>query len=305
MINLRGNATMTWHEDRLDGVVRDDRQAVPDDGKSPGVSLSMGDPMGGPALMLSITRRLYPKKAPVHKHKSDTFRMALGESIVVGRRSYAHGEFRLQAVDTFYGPELWSDEVGTNQLLVMADRRGGKPYLTTPELQALSDMGKSAEAELGEGYRQHPAGAAVAHEIRNNFGATLHAGHWDAGFTDTSLWPTVGDGTRLGVIAMGPVVDGPLFLCWDRSAAAPELTAFTAGTDLLQLVVEGSVVTPSGTVPRLGFRVHREGATVEASCPGPEGARELWLFADRRHLPGLGHEADAQIAGVAASRVSV
>ena len=304
MINLRGTTAM-WQNGRLEGVVSDDRQTPPDDGKIPGVSFSMGDAMDGPSAMLSITRRLYPRKTPVHKHKSDTFRMALGEPIVVGRRSYAHGEFRLQAVDTYYGPEYWTDDVGTNQLLVMADRRGGRPYLTTPEMQALSDLGKSAEEELGEGFRQHPADAEIPHEICNNFGATIHAGHWDAGFTDTSSWPTVGEGIRLGVIAMGRVLDGPVFLCWDRSAQAPELPAFTGGTDLLQLVVEGSVVATSGTLPRLGFRLHQEGTTVEGSTPGPDGAKELWLFTDRRHLPELGQEIDAQIAGVTSSTVSV
>ena len=272
MITLRG-VDKEWHDDRVDGIVRDDRQPLPDDGLLPGASLSMGDPMGGPSAMLSITRRLFPKKAPVHKHKSDTFRMALGEPIVDGRRSYTHGEFRLQAADTFYGSEFWTDEVGTNQLLVMADRRGGKPYLTTPELQALSDMGRTAEEELGEGYRQHPADAHVDHAIRNNFGATIHAGHWDAGFNDTSSWPVVGPGIRLGIIAMGPLEDGPLFLCWDRTAGAGELPSFEAKTDLLQLVVDGSTVTPSATVPRLGFRVHQAEAKVEGSRPGPDGAQ--------------------------------
>jgi hypothetical protein len=293
-----------WVEGRVDGVVRDDRRPVPDDGLLSGASFSLGDPKGGPSAMLSITRRLFPKKAPVHKHKSDTFRMALGEPIVVGRRSYAHGEFRLQAVDTYYGPEYWTDEVGTNQLLIMADRRGGKPYLTTPELQALSDMGRSAEEELGEGFRQHERDAEVVHEIRNNVGATLHAGHWDAGFTDTSGWPVLGDGTRLAVVAMGDPGAGPVLLGWDRPPGATT-PGFDARTDLLRLVVEGSLDLEGTVLGRLGFRLQQEGSRHAASVTGPDGAKELWFLADRRGLPALGDDADREIAAVLPSTAAV
>jgi hypothetical protein len=296
MIKLREDAN--WENGRLEGMVRDDRKDIPDDGLLSAASFSMGDPMGGPSVSLAITGRRFPKKTPVHKHKSDTFRMALGEPIVVGRRSYAHGEFRLQAVDTYYGPESWTDEVGTNQLLVMADRRGGRPYLTTPELQTLSDMGRSAEEDLGEGFRQHPPDATIAHEMRNNFGVSIHAGHWDAGFTDTSAWPEIGDGVRLGVIAMGPLVDGMLFLCWDRPAGAPEVSSFVTGTDLAIIVVGGESVTPTRTLHRFGFRLHQQGSEVESSRPGPDGVQELWLLADRRGAPSLGLVADTQIASV-------
>ena len=125
-------------------------------------------------------------------------------------------------------------------------------------------------------------------EAAERLGASIHAGHWDAGFTDTATWPVVGEGVRLGVIAMGPVLDGPLFLCWDRAPGSGALHAFEAGADLLQLVVDGSVLTDTDTVPRLGFRLHQEGARVEGSRPGPDGAKELWLFADRRRVPDLG-----------------
>jgi hypothetical protein len=304
MIKLR-SAEVVWNDGHADGVVRDTRVPHDDDGLLPGVSMALGADQGGPSVMLSITHRLYPRKAPVHKHKTDTFRMALGEPIVVGRTSYAHGEFRLQEVDTYYGPELWTDEVGTNQMLIMADRRGGKPYLTTPELQALSDMGRSAEEDLGEGYRQHDRDAEIVHVLRNNFGATVHAGHWDGGFTDTSAWPQLGDGTRLGVIAMGPVDEGPLLLCWDRPPDGHELPGFVAATDLLRLVVEGSVcIEDAGgettTLGRLGFRLQQEGTTHGASRPGPGGLKELWFLADRRGVPALGREVEDQIASVVA-----
>ena len=111
MITLRDDRS--FEGDHVDGVVRDVRQPVPDDGLLAGAIFSMGDAAGGPSAMLTIEGRRYPKKAPTHLHKTDTFRMALGEPIVVGRTSYAHGEFRLQQVGTFYGPELWTDEVGT------------------------------------------------------------------------------------------------------------------------------------------------------------------------------------------------
>ena len=297
MIELRQSGA-TWMDGHVDGFIRDDRQPVPDDGLLPGASFALGDRMAGPSVMMSITRRLYPKKTPVHLHKTDTFRMAFGEPLVVGRRSYAHGEFRLQHVGTYYGPELWTDEVGTNQLLVMADRRGGKPYLTTPELQALSDMGRSAEEDLGEGYRQHDRDTDVSHQIGNNFGTTSHAGHWDGGFTDTSAWPELVDGSRLGVITMGPADSGPIFLCWDRPPGAPELPGFTAATDLMRLVVDGSVVIGGEELPRLGFRLQQAGTVTGASRPGPEGLKELWLFADRRGLPPLGTEIEAQVAAV-------
>lgn len=300
MIKLREPAA--WVDGHVDGVVRDTRATYDDDGLLSGASMALGAEEGGPSLTLSITRRLYPKKTPVHKHKTDTFRMALGEPIVVGRTSYAHGEFRVQAVDTYYGPEIWTDEVGTNQLLIMADRRGGRPYLTTPELQALSDMGRSAEEDLAEGHRQHERDTEVDHEVRNNLGAAIHAGHWDAGFTDTSAWPELSDGTRLAVIAMGPAASGPVLLCWDRPADAGELPGYAARTDIVRLVVDGSLAIEDAggvtTLQRLGFRLQQEGAMHGSSRPGPGGVQELWFVADRRGVPALGGEVDAQVASV-------
>jgi hypothetical protein len=296
MITMR-SAPVDWESGRVDGVVRDDRQPVPDDGLLSGASFSLGDAMGGPSAMLSITRRLFPKKAPTHRHKTDTFRMALGEPIVVGRTSYAHGEFRMQQVDTYYGPEYWTDEVGTNQLLIMADRRGGKPYLTTPELQALSDLGRTAEEELGEGYRQHASDAAIHHVIADNIGAMLHAGHWNAGFTDTSSWPSLSDGTRLAVIAFGDPSNGPLLVCWDRPAGATPLPAFTMNTDFLRLVVDGSVSFGDRPAGRLAFRIQQSGSDHDASTVGPDGAKELWLIADRRDWrPELRDASAAQLS---------
>ncbi|MGE0878348.1 MAG: YegP family protein [Acidimicrobiia bacterium] len=287
MIELRGDHH--WTDGHADGVVRDIRRPLPDDGLLPGAVFSLGDAAAGPSVMLTIEGRRFPKKAPTHLHKTDTFRMALGEPIVVGRTSYPHGRFRLQAVDTYYGPEYWNDETGTNQLLIMADRRGGKPYLTTPELQALSDMGRSAEEELGEGFRQHRREADVPHVITNNLGVALHAGHFDAGFDDTSSWPRLSDGTRLAVIAMGNPASGCLFLCWDRPAGAAPIPAFVAGTDLLRVVVEGSLILEGDTeLPRLGFRLQQEGALHAASHPGQDGVKELWLVADRRAWRGGG-----------------
>ena len=305
MITLRADGA-TWVDGHLDGLVRDDRVPQPEDGLASGASVSLGDPAGGPSAMLSITRRLFPKKAPTHLHKTDTFRMALGEPITVGRTSYAHGEFRLQQVDTFYGPEYWSDEVGTNQLLIMADRRGGRPFLTNPELQALSDMGRSAEQDLAEGFRQHERDAEVPHEILNNFGATVHAGHWDAGFTDTSAWPLLSDGSRLGVIAFGLPDSGPLLICWDRPAGATPWPAAAFGCDLLTLVVEGSMTLGNRDMERLAFRLQQEGTTSDRVTPGPEGVKALWLLADRRTWePTLEDvsEAEAALAAEVAGEV--
>src|SRR2546421_5647262 len=276
MITLRG-CQDRWVSGHIDGLIRDDRIPHQDDGLLSGAAFSLGDAMGGPSVMMTITRRLYPKKAPTHLHKTDTFRMALGEPIVVGRTTYVHGEFRLQEVDSFYGPELWTDEVGTNQLLVMADRRGGRPFLTTPELQALSDMGRSAEEDLADGYRQHERNAEVHHVIANNFGATAHAGHWDAGFTDTAGWPAMPDGSRLGVIAFGHPESGPVLLCWDRPPGVT-LPAFTAGADQARLVVEGSCRIGDRELPRLGFRLQQEATRHDRSASGPHGSKEWWML---------------------------
>ena len=172
--------------------------------------------------------------------------------------------------------------MGTNQLLVMADRRGGRPFLTNPELQALSDLGRSAEEDLGAGYRQHERDAHVPHQIVDNLGSVMHAGHWDAGFTHTSSWPELSDGSRLGVIGFGLVDRGPLLVCWDRPAGATPWPAGPFGCDLLALVVEGSITHGDREMGRLAFRAQHEGAPSGSMVVGPHGARVLWLLADRR-----------------------
>ncbi|CAJ61730.1 MULTISPECIES: hypothetical protein [Frankia] len=289
MITLLGSAT--WHNGHVDGAIRDIRRPLPEDGLLSGAVLRMGDPDAGPVVAMSIEGRIFPRKAPVHLHKSDSFRMALGEPIRVGGTSYAHGEFRLQRADAFYGPEYWTDEVGTNQLLLMADRRGLKPYLTDAQLQRLADTALADDVSL-EGVAMLPRDADVPHAIANSFGAVLRPSHFDAGFTDTTRWSTLGDGSRLAAVALGHRESGVLLLCWDRPAGAAALPAFRLGTDLVRLVVEGSChIDDPGAggveLGRLGFRLQQEGTWHGASRSGPAGSKELWIVADRRAWPPL------------------
>jgi hypothetical protein len=287
MITVRDGAE--WDDGHADGVIRDIRQPVPDDGKLSGAVMLLGDGASGPAIVMTIEKRLFPRKAAVHMHKTDNFRMALNDPIIVGRTSYAHGEFRVQQTDSYYGPEYWTDEVGTNQVLIMADRRGVKPYLPDEQelaaIQAGIDESLEASDDLLATSDLLPRDAVVEHEIANNFGATPHAGHWDAGFEDTSAWPELSDGTRLGVITMGDPVQGPVLLCFDRPPGAPELPGFGAATDIVRLVVDGSTVLADEELPRLGFRLQQAGSHHVASRPGPAGSKELWLIADRRAAP--------------------
>ncbi|WP_261567528.1 hypothetical protein [Frankia gtarii] len=304
MITLLESAT--WNNGHLDGVIRDIRRPLPEDGLLSGAVLRMGDPDAGPVVAMSIEGRIFPRKAPVHLHKSDSFRMALGEPIRVGGTSYAHGEFRLQRADAFYGPEYWSDEVGTNQLLLMADRRGLKPYLTDSQLQRLADTALADDVSL-EGVAMLPRDADVPHAIANSFGAALRPSHFDAGFTDTARWSVLSDGSRLAAVALGHRESGVLLLCWDRPPGAAALPAFRLGADLVRLVVEGScrIDAPGAAdgstggsgdrtegaseveLGRLGFRLQQEGTWHGASRSGPAGSKELWIVADRRAWPPL------------------
>ena len=289
----------------LDGVVRDVRQPLPDDGLLPGAVFGFGDHDSGPRVSLTIERRLYPRKAPIHMHKSDTFRMALGEPIIVGRTSYCHSEFRLQETDTFYGPELWTDEVGTNQLLIIADRRGAKPYLAAPERQGLVDQAVADDATVAS-VAMHERDARIEHHIVNNIGAQLHAGHWDAGFTMTGSWPELADGTRLAVIAFGEAESGPLLLCWDRPPGAVALPEIAVDTDVLRLIVHGSCILDGIERGRLGFRLQAAGVPCSSSKPGSHGVRELWCLASRSGLPmridsaGSSEDSEAIMAQVSA-----
>ena len=282
MIELKGGHQET--APYVDGVVRDIRQPLPNDDLLPGAVFGFGDHESGPLVSLTIEGRRFPRKAPVHMHKSDTFRMALGEPIVVGRTSYPHGEFRLQETDTFYGPEYWTDEVGTNQLLIIADRRGAKPYLAAQERQALVDESLVADATVG-GVEMHERDANIDHSIANNLGARSHAGHWDAGFTTSSSWPEMADGTRLAVIALGDRNHGPLLLCWDRPAGCVPLPGFIIGTDVLKLVVDGTSNVEGIERGRLAFRLQAAGVRVGPWISGRDGAREVWCLASRNGLP--------------------
>ncbi|HVW45137.1 MAG TPA: hypothetical protein VHC18_27685 [Amycolatopsis sp.] len=279
MITLQEPAA--WSDGRVDGVVRDIRRPIPYDGLLSGAVFRMGDETAGPVVSMTIQERIFPRKAPVHMHKSDSFRMALGEPIRVGGTSYAHGEFRLQRSDTFYGPEYWTDEVGTNQLLLMADRRGLKPYLTDAQRQRSVDLALADDVSL-ENIVPHPRDAVVEHKISNGFGATVRAGHFDAGFADSGTWPALSEGSRLAVIALGHPWSGPLVLCWDRPPGAPALPACRLPTDVARLVVDGSLWLGDEEFGRLGFRLQQADSRQDSCRPGDSGCRELWIVADRR-----------------------
>jgi hypothetical protein len=276
----------TWRQGIADGVVRDVRQPIPDDGLLSGAVLRMGDERSGPVVALAIEERRFPRKSPVHLHKSDSFRMALGQPIVVGRTSYDHGEFRLQRADAFYGPEMWTDEVGTNQLLIMADRRGLRPYLTSDEDQRRVDLALADDVSL-DGVAMLARDASVDHAITNNFGAELRAGHFDAGFTNTTSWPMLSDGSRVAAIALGDRLGGPLLLCWDRPAEAVPLSGFRFDGDLLRLVVDGSCTIGTRQLGRLGFRLQQAATSMEEWSPGRRGVKELWVVDDRRAWPPI------------------
>jgi hypothetical protein len=266
------------------GIIRDIRRPVPTGGLLRGAVLRMGDEQAGPVVAMTIQERMFPRKSPVHLHKSDSFRMALGDPIRVGGTSYAHGEFRLQRADAFYGPEFWTDEVGTNQVLLMADRRGLKPYLTDVQRQRLAEVALADDVSL-DNIAMHPRDAVIDHAIANGFGAREVAGHFDAGFTDTGRWPVLPDGSRVAVIALGDPRSGPLLLCWDRPPDAAGLPAFRLSTDLVRLVVNGSARLGGDVCGRLGFQLQQSGTWQDPSWPGEAGCQELWILADRRGWP--------------------
>lgn len=246
-----------------------------------GAVVAIGDPHTGPLISMTIEKRLYPRKAPIHLHKSDTFRMAFEQPIIVGRTSYPHGHFRLQRADALYGPEIWTDEVGTNQFLVMADRRGAKPYLATAEHQHLVDDSLDAEMTWLGGVCQHPRDANVSHALRVSFDTAEHAGHIDGGFADTHSWSLAEDGTRLAAMAIGDVLNGPLLVALDRPPHARRIGGFQVPSDMIRLVVGGASSLGARVLGRLGFRIVPADQPHDASAVEPGGAQELWTIADR------------------------
>jgi hypothetical protein len=215
--------------------------------------------------------------------------MALNDPIVVGRTSYPHGAFRLQAADSYYGPEYWTDEVGTNQLLIMADRRGVKPYLLDePQyaaIQAAIDHEVETSDDLLSVSEPLPRDAVVEQAIDNNFGATMHAGHWDGSFQERAGWPTLSDGSHVALIGMGHPANGPMLLCLDRPGGAPTLPGFDIRTDIVRLVVNGSVIVDEREMGRLAFRLEQSGSHHNGCRPGIDGCQELWFIADRNGVP--------------------
>ena len=72
---------------------------------------------------------------------SDDFKRRIGPA--------THGNIcRLQQADAFYGPEIWTDEVGTNQLLLIADRRGITPFVVQADQQWRIDEALQRDPEI-------------------------------------------------------------------------------------------------------------------------------------------------------------
>ena len=100
-------------------------------------------------------------------------------------------------------------------------------------------------------------------------------------------------------MAFGDPDRGPVVVCFDRAANASMIPAFVTSTDLLRVVVSGSVLIAGEELPRLGFRLQQAATMHGASRPGSKGSHELWLFADRPGVPTLGVEIDKQLDPVA------
>ncbi|HTX62450.1 MAG TPA: hypothetical protein VMD28_02350 [Acidimicrobiales bacterium] len=223
-----------------------------------------------------------------HFHRSDTFRMVVGEGpqdwLCFNGERVGIGDYRVQPANEPY--QEWYGRTACIPLVIDADRRGHPPI--HEHLAALEDadavLATVAEAgpytaELGDvhlrdsqavtGVASSAAGAAPGRRLR---GSVRDEG-----------WTSLPNGSRALAIGMGRRDIGPLIVLSRNPPGAVEAPASTYRTEMLRLVLEGGLSVGDRRYRAGDWRLSDAGVAQGAVTHGPEGSVQLVLFADRQH----------------------
>ena len=248
----------------------------------PGFALAhffLGDPVMGPFAQVGRADVLPP--GPVHYHRTDSFRVVLDGTTVVGRTAYGAGDFRLQPAGQYYGPEA-GDQPHT-LLTLFADRRGFEVFPAKAEHRR--ETAKAMEmvrAMYGDHVPEVLERESSGHTaLSASSPLQERASHADGSFAKTDGWTELAEGISGLALGLGDR-DGPVVLL--ARAASGALLPKTALDDRMRVVLAGTIRESDRTFDPGSFSLLEASAGLVPAQAGPEGADVVEICADRTTL---------------------
>jgi hypothetical protein len=222
-----------------------------------------------------------------HYHRSDTFRMVLGDnpkhSFTFGRGWHYAGGYRLQRSNHRY--REWHSIHGNLEIIVDADRRGHSPI--ERDLRDFDDI-ESIRGSL-QGAGTYVSQLRTFHtkdaEAVSGLGSTAVGYFPWSGLSGSFLdedWARLSDGSKVAGLVMGDQVRGPLILLSRNAPNVVESPAGSHSTEILRIVLTGSCAIGDRSYGPGSWRLTDVDVNQEAVVHGPEGSTQLVLFGDRR-----------------------
>lgn len=246
--------------------------------------IMVGDDHRGPFLVLSYVQPS-DEQMPLsfsHSHASDNWRISVRGTTNMGRDAYAQGQFRFHDGGVPYASDnfAWGPDGGYG-IIMFADRRGFaiKPVKASIAAE-LGPQQAAAGAQLGIDM-QDPCPGAPA--IATTMGPTTR-GHLDGGFDMSESWDEITPGVRMAAGLAGEPTCGPVLVFLACDAGREVMPSRSIGTEAIVAPVTGSVQAEGVELTQGDVRVDQADVRHPALVAGPDGARLVVIFADRRAL---------------------
>jgi hypothetical protein len=252
------------------------------------LNLNLGDPQSGSFIaLLDWDRMEFPEgqprpehgDAPLHHHRSPSFRIALGpldNQMYIDRVWYGNGDYFVMDANKKYLDPSGVD--GGKILLIVADRRG------VPIIVPGQGMMKNYGGALHLRDEDALTGIAVTSDTEPR------GGRIKGSIKDPSGWARLSDGSSIMGVLLTGQKDGPMVIMSRNAANAIECPAAHASTDELRLIVEGSCAIGGKTFQAGEFIATEAGAGTGEIVHGPQGSTQITYVMDRTRWAPTGIE---------------
>jgi hypothetical protein len=254
----------------------------------------MGDPGIGPVVTAltkvpgsvpGLTDDLIEDRSQLsHFHRSDVFRMAIGDEpdqINHAGKHLGPNDFFVMRASKRYNESLGRGNV--RFLDIYADRRGLPATMVRDAIHPAYE--EDLEAVVGALFctppHFHRTDETVATGIATSFADIPAGGRLHSTIADQEGWTSLSDGSVLAVAAIGDPKSGPLVIL-SRTAPGVHEPEASWDTDVYRLVIGGSCTVGGITLRQRQFRAVEAGVAEGEVVHGPDGSTQVLVIADRR-----------------------